>query len=123
MAVHTYGYAEHRRRTIEASGSVANDSRPQKQSKQAGHRQRGAEGTGRTRDQGEALRELEAAIETLEERLERVESDLVEASTAGDRGRIAELGAEHSNLQRALAEKYDAWHDIVECSGTEEGAG
>ena len=119
MTVHTYGYAEHRRRTIEASSNDASGSGLRKQRKPPGRRRQSSAGTG----QEEALRELEAAIEDLEERLERVESELVEASTAGHRDRIAALGGEHSDLQRKLTERYDAWHDIVERSETEESAG
>jgi len=65
-----------------------------------------------------ALRELESAIEDLEERLERVESDLVAASTAGDGSRIAALGGEHRGLKRALAEKYDARHATLKGEGS-----
>ena len=118
MTVRTYGYAEHRRRRFEATDGEADRARPRDRSETPRRRMRSAMEADHTSIDQAALRELESAIEDLEERLERVESDLVAASTAGDGSRIAALGGEHGVLKRALAEKYDAWHATLEGEGS-----
>jgi ATP-binding cassette subfamily F protein 3 len=123
MTVYTYGYAEFRRRTLEAQRG---ESQKGPSEQRAGRRKRSAPAQGgshRARRDRDSLRELEDAIEDLEERLGRIEADLVEASGAGDGDRIAALGSEHRDLRRALAEKYDAWHATIARSEAEgEGA-
>ncbi len=123
MTAHTSGYAEHRRRRLEATNSEEDDARPHKRTETPRPRKQGTTKVERTRAHQQALRELESAIEDLEGQLERVESDLVAASTARDGSRIAALGSEHRKLQRALAEKYDAWHAAVEDSERKEATG
>jgi len=123
MNAHTYGYAEHRRRRLEATNGGADAARPRGRTATSSRRKRGTTEAGRARIDQEALRALESEIEEIEERFERVESELVEASTAGDGRRIAALGGEHRDLQRALAKMYDAWHAAVEDSDRKEGAG
>jgi len=120
MTVHTCGYAEHRRRRFEETNGEADAARPSRRTETARRRKRSTTKTDHTSVDQEALRAQESAIEDLEERLERVESDLVAASTAGDGRRIAALGGEHRNLQRALAKMYDAWHATVEDSERKE---
>ena len=122
MIVHAYGYAEHRRRRFEATYGEADAARPSRRT-ETPRRKRSTTETERTRVDREALRELESSIEDLEEQLERVEGDLVAASTAGDGRRIAALAGEHRCLQRALAEKYDAWHATLEDSERKEATG
>ena len=122
MTVHTYGYAEHRRRTLEAQATGSPKDPP---GKRAGRRERSSRTratSDRTPIDRKALRELEQVIEDLEERLGEVEADLVEASGSGDGDRIAALGTEHNDLQRTLAEKYDAWHAAIVPVETEGGA-
>ena len=124
MTVHTYGYAEHRRRTLEAQTSEGSGARSAKALKPAGRRGRTPPAqTDRARERHdlEAIRELEEAIEELEERLGRIEADLVEASEAGDGDRIVALGTEHGELQRALTNKYDTWHAAIAQSEAEGG--
>jgi len=124
MIVHTYGYAEHRRRTLEAQTSEDGGARLPKVTEPAGRRSRSQStqtDEHRARRDREALRELEETIEELEERLGRIEADLVEASEAGDGDRIAALGTEHGKLQRALANRYDTWHAAIAQSEAEGG--
>jgi ATP-binding cassette subfamily F protein 3 len=122
MTVHAYGYAEHRRRTLEAQAGEPPKEPP---ARRADRPKRSpparAEGHATHRDR-RALGELEQAIEDLEERLGRIEADLVEASTSGDGDRVAALGTEHDDLRRALAEKYDAWHAAIGRSEADGGA-
>jgi ATP-binding cassette subfamily F protein 3 len=125
MTVHTCGYAEHRRRSLEARSSEEAGTRSPKEAEPADRRSRRPSGqadTRRARRNRTALRELEEAIEELEERVGRIEADLVEASEAGDAERIATLGTEHAELQHALAAKYDAWHEAIAQSDAEGAA-
>jgi ATP-binding cassette subfamily F protein 3 len=126
MTVHTYGYAEHRRRTLEAQTSVSGTARSPEATEPVDRRRRSPStetDKHRARRDREALQELEEAIEELEERLARIEADLVEASVMADGERIATLGIEHGKLQRALAIKYDAWHEAIAQSEAEGEAG
>ena len=125
MTVHTYGYAEHLRRTLEAQTSVAGEARSPKTTEPGDRRSRLPSvqtDTPRAHRNRTALRELEEAIEELEERVGRIEADLVEASAVRDGDRIAALGTEHAKLQHTLAAKYDAWHEAIAQSSTEGAA-
>ena len=125
MTVLTHGYAEHRRRTLEAQTSEQSGARSPKVTKPAGRRSRSPSvqtDEHRARRDREALQDLEEAIEDLEERLGRIEAELVEASEAGNAERITSLGTEHEELQRDLANKYDAWHAAIAQPET-EGSG
>jgi len=122
MLAHTYGYAEHRRRILEARAGGPSEKPSGKGTGRSGRRVRPSTARTdglRTRYDREALRGLEETIEELEARLERIEADLIEASTAGDGGRIAALGAEHGALRRSLGETYEAWHAAIDRSEAE----
>lgn len=121
MTVHGYGYAEHRRRRAETA-AAARRKPTEEPERRSTERKRLSEPDGRrpSRHDLETVRALEAAIESLEERLERVEAGLVEASTAGNRDRIAALGAEHRDLQQKLRLEYDAWHEAIAASEAKE---
>ncbi len=119
MTAHTYGYAEHRRRTLEAQRT-----QPSRATERAARWKPGPPGktdSDRLRRDRESLRKLEEAIEDLEERLRRIEAELVEASSSREGARIASLGTEHGELQRALTAKYDEWHALIAKSEAKEG--
>ncbi|HIQ02707.1 MAG TPA: ABC transporter ATP-binding protein, partial [Anaerolineales bacterium] len=56
--------------------------------------------------------EVEVSIQRLEARLERLEAELAEASTAQDVGRVAELGAEYGRLQEELEAQWALWETL-----------
>jgi len=116
MAVHGHGYAELRRRAIEAQAREDDRARSPKEDEPAGRRVRAPSASTdkhRARRSLETLRALEEAIESLEERLGQVEADLVTASEAGDKDRIAALGTEHEALRGELAERYSVWNAAI----------
>jgi ATP-binding cassette subfamily F protein 3 len=57
--------------------------------------------------------EVERAIQALEERIRQLEGALAQASTAQDVQKVAELGAEHSRLQRELDAHLRRWEELV----------
>ena len=122
MTVHGHGYAEYRRRLIEVQASEGRAPRPSK-SPTARRKQVPVANAGPPPDarrNAETLRGLEEEIEALEDRIARIEGDLVDASADGDGDRIAALGADHTQLRRELANTYDAWHAAI---ASTEGAG
>ncbi len=117
MVVHGYGYAEHRRRALEAQEINAHaalqstpslNSRPRHPSRKSGRKP--------SRRDRERIEQLEVAIEALESQLEQIEAMLADASSNGDRDRISSLGIEHNEVKQALAARYDAWHAAIEPS-------
>jgi ATP-binding cassette subfamily F protein 3 len=116
MNVHTYGYAELRRRMLEGQRSEDSETGAPTEPQLRSRRTRGtavrAE-VSRARHDREAIRVVEEAIEELEAQIERIEADLVEASEAADGDRIAGLGAEHAELRKAVMRKYDEWHAAI----------
>jgi len=115
LYVHGYGYAEFRRRFEEnasrAKAMSENRIRPKKAAKvrkPSNHQSRGIKAKRQV---------LETDIEALEHRIQELEMALVEASEAGDAGRVSELGIEHKRTQGALTEKYEAWNAWTEDQG------
>jgi len=109
MVVRPYGYAEERRRQRERAAerpavrSVAEKARAPESARAAK--------TDRARAQKERaeVEEIERAVEALERRKERIEEDLVSASTDGDPARISSLSAEHKAVLNQLGQRYAEW--------------
>jgi len=122
MIVHTHGYAEYRRRLLDAPSNTDRKVRSTKDSTYRRERESAAQSaTDRDRRNEKKLRSLEEEIEALEERLERIEAALLEASAAGDGDRIGALGSEHAGLQQDLAARYDAWRSTIAKAAGEGG--
>lgn len=60
----------------------------------------------------EALKALEEEIERLEAKLRRLEKELLDASTRGDRVKIMQIGKEHKRLTQALKERFAEWERL-----------
>lgn len=60
----------------------------------------------------EALRALEEEIEQLEAKLRRLEEELLDASTRGERVKIMQIGKEHKRLTQALKERFARWERL-----------
>jgi len=116
LVVHSYGYAEYRRRHAEA---VTNS--PEKEPQ---HRtdstplepKRAKPDKYRARKSEQAREEAESKIEDLERELERIENDLAAASASGDGQRIAALATDHKNVKQRLSTAYEAWEALAETS-------
>jgi len=118
MIVHAHGYAEYRRRVLEAQEqtkmqSTSTPGKPPSSRSQPPPRQSDKRPS---RHDRERIEQLEESIEDLEARLEEIEAMLAVASADGNRDRIATLGTEHDELKQALAAKYEAWHAAIEPS-------
>jgi len=115
LHVHTYGYAEYRRRRAERRAADRNGA---KEETTAPARKRTQVTSAKKQDrilvkrQGEAVRSLEEAIEGLESRRSTIEAELIEASAQGDRVRIATLGTEHQAIEADLATRYEEWDHL-----------
>jgi ATP-binding cassette subfamily F protein 3 len=109
LRVHTYGYAEYRRRQQEANQPTPVSPKP------ATKKSRSANRTDRfqLRRKAAAFREVEQRIESLEARLAELESELVTASRDGDGARIASLGTEHKRVEDELSECYTEWRSAT----------
>ena len=119
LTVHTYGYAEYRRRSAEQRRAARNPG-PRTEAENAGTtapatapskgaQPRPRKDKFRLQRETAAIQAAEEAIEQLESRLGDVERRLVEASSSGDAEGIAALGIEHSELQAELAKRYAEW--------------
>ncbi len=110
LCVFPFGYREHKERTATAEAPVPAP-------KEAGRRERPREEHKRQKkpDRYEARRRLEEGkaleeeVERLEDALRGAEEGLLEASRAGDAGKVAHLGREYERLREALGEKVAAW--------------
>jgi ATP-binding cassette subfamily F protein 3 len=60
----------------------------------------------------EALKALEGEIEQLEAKLRRLEKELLDASTRGERVKIMQVGKEHKQLTQALKERFAEWERL-----------
>jgi len=108
LHVHGHGYAELRRRHLEAVPPVTDRQTPTPPHSGRPERKR----VDRRRET-EALREAERAVEDLESRISQIESDLDEASRTGASDRIAALGVEHREAQQELAQRIAQWETLA----------
>jgi ATP-binding cassette subfamily F protein 3 len=58
--------------------------------------------------------ELEAAIETLEDQLEELNSAIAAASSQGDAGKVAELGAAYTRAEADLHAAMEEWATLAD---------
>jgi len=98
LRVHGYGYTEFRRRLEENAAqqkksNIGNRSRSQVTASKSKRSVR------QSREAAAHRQVLEVDIEALEHRIQELEKALVEASEAGDAGRISELGLEHKKIR------------------------
>ncbi|MEW5825696.1 MAG: ribosomal protection-like ABC-F family protein [Candidatus Bipolaricaulota bacterium] len=118
LAAKTYGYAEFRRRAVEATtrsamppahreppaavraASAPRDAKPKK-----------ADRYERQRIEDERRR-LEETIGSLEARLAEVERDLAAASSLGDTARIASLGEDYLRIKTELSSSLELWGEL-----------
>jgi len=116
LAVHGHGYTEFRRRHEE---NTVREKRAISETQiQAQIAARAPKHSNRQSQEIEARRQaLEVDIEALEYRIQELETALVEASAAGDAGRVSELGIEHKQARGGLTEKYEAWNALAEDQG------
>ena len=113
--IHGYGYTEYRRRRSESA--VAPEPTPAAR-RQETHPTSETEPKKLTAYQTRELiarREgVEHEIEAHEAQLQRLESELAEASTAGDAVRVSELGQEHARAKTTLERLYEDWKSLSE---------
>ncbi len=110
---HSYGYAEYRRRQADLREERGGSS-DEKDSRSRGLRKgKGKSDKYKLKEREERRRSIEERIEALEERISQIESELIEASTAKDRSRIASLGAEYERLKREISQGYDLWESLA----------
>ena len=64
------------------------------------------------RSRQKRLAEIEAAIETAENKLKTVEENLVDPALASDYEALARLGEEHAALQAQLERLYGEWEEV-----------
>lgn len=59
------------------------------------------------------IRLIESEIESLEARIDEIESDLSKEEIVSDRTKILELSSEHDKLQKLLDEKMTEWENLI----------
>ena len=119
MSVHTYGYAEYRRRQAEAARQSVHAERTAPQPRPTPQTRRQKTATGPKRDKyaqaahDARMLELETAIEHLETKRKEIESDLQDASERGDGQRIAKLSSEYKAVGERLETEYATWEQAA----------
>ena len=104
LRVQGYGYTEFRRR-LEENAAQQKKSNVGNRSRSRVAASKPKRSVGQSRESEAQRQVLEVDIEALEHRIQELEEALVEASEAGDAGRISELGIEHKQSQGALTAK------------------